>query len=178
MITYFSRTFLAASVCVIAACSTTGGGGESEAPKGNLTPAPDQVRTIVAPETGLSKADLFALRDPASPLSKRSIYFDFDSYVIKPEQRLVVQTHGKFLAGKRGVKVVIQGHADERGSREYNLALGQRRAEVVKQTLTLLGSASDQIEPVSFGSEKPLAAGHDETSWSKNRRADIVYLGE
>ncbi len=115
------------------------------------------------------------LTDPASPLSKRSIYFDFDSFVVKPEFQGLVEAHAKFLVGNQGRRVTIEGNADERGSREYNLALGQKRAEAVKSRLRLLGVAESQIETVSFGEEKPVATGADEASWAQNRRADLNY---
>jgi peptidoglycan-associated lipoprotein len=115
------------------------------------------------------------LADPASPLAKRSIFFDFDSFVVKPEYQPVVEAHGKFLVANPGRKVTIEGHADERGSREYNLALGQKRADAVKSRLRLLGVADGQIETVSFGEEKPMALGSNEEAWAQNRRADLNY---
>jgi len=118
------------------------------------------------------------LKDPGSILSKRTVFFDYDSTVVKDEFKPTVSAHAKFLTDNRGRKMVIQGNTDERGSREYNLALGQRRADSVKKMLMLLGATDGQIETVSFGEEKPRAAGSDESSWSQNRRADIVYDGE
>lgn len=115
------------------------------------------------------------LKDPSNILSKRSIYFELDSNVVKDEFKPVVSAHARYLQQNRGVKMTVQGNADERGSREYNLALGQRRADAVKQAMQLLGAQAEQIETVSFGEEKPKATGHDEKSWYENRRADIVY---
>jgi peptidoglycan-associated lipoprotein len=115
------------------------------------------------------------LNDPASPLSRRSIYFDFDSFTIRDEFRPVVETHAKFLVSNKGRRVVVQGNTDERGSREYNLALGQKRAEAVRLALLALGVTEGQIEAVSFGEEKPRAVGSDEASWAENRRADLAY---
>ena len=115
------------------------------------------------------------LNDPASPLAKRSIFFDFDSFVVKPEFNSVVEAHGKFLVANPGRRVTIEGHADERGSREYNLALGQKRSEAVKSRLRLLGVSETQIESVSFGEEKPMALGATEEAWAQNRRADLNY---
>lgn len=170
------RSLAASALCFLAACSTTGNvAPETPAVK---QPVPDSVRPLAAPQTGLTKEDLAALHDPKNPLSKRSVYFDFDSNIVKDEYHPVVETHGKFLAKKTGVKVTVQGNTDERGSREYNLALGQRRAEAVKQALSAFGVPGEQVEAVSFGSEKPVAEGHDEKAWEKNRRADIVYPGE
>lgn len=115
------------------------------------------------------------LKDPSNILSKRSIYFELDSNVVKEEFKPVVAAHARYLQQNRGVKMTVQGNADERGSREYNLALGQRRADAVKQAMQLLGAQPDQIESVSFGEEKPKATGHDEQSWAENRRADLAY---
>jgi len=108
-------------------------------------------------------------------LAKRSVYFDFDKYTVKSEYKPVVQAHANELKKDTSRKVVIQGNTDERGSREYNLALGQRRAQAVSKTMKLMGVSSGRIEVVSFGEEKPKAKGHDEASWAENRRADIVY---
>lgn len=115
------------------------------------------------------------LKDPSNILSKRSIYFELDSNVVKDEFKPVVSAHARYLQQNPNTKMTVQGNADERGSREYNLALGQRRADAVKQAMQLLGAQADQIETVSFGEEKPRATGHDEKSWYENRRADIVY---
>jgi peptidoglycan-associated lipoprotein len=118
------------------------------------------------------------LRDPGSILSKRSVYFDFDSNVVKDEFRGMVQAHARYMADHRDARARIEGNCDERGSREYNLALGQRRAEAVKKIMTVLGAQDARIETTSYGEEKPAAAGHDEAAWAKNRRADIKYAGE
>jgi peptidoglycan-associated lipoprotein len=105
----------------------------------------------------------------------RVIYFDFDSYVIKPEFQPLIDAHARFMKANPGRRVAIEGHTDERGGREYNLALGQRRSEAVRRALGLLGVPDNQVEAVSFGKEKPVAPGSDEESWAKNRRAEIVY---
>jgi len=118
------------------------------------------------------------LRDPNNILSKRSVYYDYDSYVVKNEYRPLVQAHAQYLRGNAGARVLLQGNADERGSREYNLALGQKRADSVKNAMTLSGAKDSQIESVSLGEEKPRATGHDEASWAENRRTDIRYQGE
>jgi peptidoglycan-associated lipoprotein len=119
-----------------------------------------------------------ALRDPKNILSKRTIYFDYDSFVVKDEYRVQVEAHAKYLQTNRPVRVTLQGHTDERGSREYNIALGQKRADAVKQLMQLLGATEIQIETVSFGKEKPKFDGHDETAWAQNRRVEIIYVGE
>jgi peptidoglycan-associated lipoprotein len=118
------------------------------------------------------------LRDPSSILSKRSVYFDYDSNAVKDEYRGLVQAHSRYLTDKRDARIRIEGNADERGSREYNLALGQRRAEAVKKVMSVLGVGDDRIETISFGEEKPASQGHDEQAWAQNRRADIKYAGE
>ncbi len=115
------------------------------------------------------------LSDPNSPLSRRSVFFEFDRFEIQNQFQPAVEAHGKFLAGNKGRRMVIEGNADERGSREYNLALGQKRADAVKSRLVLLGAGDAQIETVSFGEERPRGTGHDESAWAENRRADIVY---
>jgi peptidoglycan-associated lipoprotein len=117
--------------------------------------------------------------DPRSMLNKqRSVYFDYDSVVIKDEYKPLITAHARFLSANRGQKIVIEGNTDERGSREYNIALGQRRADSVKQMMLLLGVQEGQIETVSFGEEKPRAPGHDEAAFSQNRRSDIRYAGD
>ena len=118
------------------------------------------------------------LRDPSSILSKRSVYFDYDSNAVKDEYRGLVQAHSRYLTDKRDARIRIEGNADERGSREYNLALGQKRADAVKQMMVLLGAPASQIETVSFGEEKPRAQGSTEQAFAENRRADIVHQGE
>ncbi len=105
----------------------------------------------------------------------RLIYFDYDSYVVKPDYQALIEGHARFLRADASRKIAIEGHTDERGGREYNLALGQRRAEAVRRELVKLGVADSQVEAVSFGKEKPSATGMDETAWSKNRRAEITY---
>ena len=109
----------------------------------------------------------------AAGAAGRVVYFDYDSFVVKDEFRGVVESHAKVLAANRGKRVVIEGHTDERGGREYNLALGQKRAEAVGKSLALLGATDAQIEAVSFGKERPLVEGHDEGAWSRNRRAEV-----
>jgi peptidoglycan-associated lipoprotein len=118
------------------------------------------------------------LKDPKNVLSRRSIFFDYDQFVVKEEFKPVVSAHAGYLSQNRSRRMTIQGNTDERGSREYNLALGQRRADAVKNMMTLLGASAAQIETVSFGEEKPRAPGSNEQAWAENRRADIVYQGE
>jgi peptidoglycan-associated lipoprotein len=119
-----------------------------------------------------------ALKDPANILSKRSIFFDYDKFDIKDEYRPLVEAHARYLRENPGAKMLIQGNADERGSREYNVGLGQRRSDNVKRMLMLLGAKEAQIESVSLGEEKPTCIDHNEGCWAKNRRGDMLYSGE
>jgi peptidoglycan-associated lipoprotein len=105
----------------------------------------------------------------------RTVYFDYDSFVIRPEFQSVIEAHARFIKADKAKKVVLEGHTDERGGREYNLALGQKRAEAVRRALALLGVADSQLEAVSFGKEKPAVLGGTEAALEKNRRAEISY---
>ena len=144
---------------------------------GSLTPgagttgsAGNVTRTAIAPvELGKPASD-------AAPLSgPRIIYFDYDSFVLKPEFQDMVDAHARYIKADKNRKVFIEGHTDERGGREYNLALGQKRAEAVRRALGLLGVTDSQVEAVSFGKEKPAVQGSDEAALAKNRRAEIAY---
>jgi peptidoglycan-associated lipoprotein len=118
------------------------------------------------------------LKDPNNILSKRSVYFDLDKYDVKAEYKPMVEAHAKYLTGNKGAKVAVQGNTDERGSREYNIALGNNRANSVRKMMNVMGASDGQIEVISFGEDKPRAACHDESCWKENRRSDIVYQGE
>lgn len=135
-------------------------------------------REGVSAGAGDPAAIALKLKDPNSPLSKRVIHFDYDSSAIRDEFRALLEAHAEFLKSNPASKVILQGHADERGSREYNLALGQRRAESVYKAFALLGVGESQMEAVSLGEEKPVAEGHDEAAWQQNRRTEILYQGE
>jgi len=124
---------------------------------------------------GDTGTELSALDDPSGPLSIRIIYFDYDSSDIRSEYRPTVEAHAGYLAANPDVIITLEGHADERGSREYNLALGERRAQSVKRQMVLLGASAGQIRLVSYGEERPVIEGHDESSWQQNRRVEIVY---
>ena len=128
--------------------------------------------------TGSGAAGAGALRDPNNILSKRSVFFEFDSFSVGDQYRPLVEAHGRYLAANRSARATVQGNTDERGSREYNIALGQRRADSIKRMMTLLGAQDAQVETVSFGKEKPRNPGHDEAAWAQNRRGDIVHAGE
>jgi peptidoglycan-associated lipoprotein len=127
-----------------------------------------------APQSKVTPVELGSADGNAMANLQRVVYFDFDSFLVKDEFRGIVDGHAKLLAADRKKRVQIEGHTDERGGREYNLALGQKRAEAVAKSLALLGAADAQIEAVSFGKERPAAQGSDEAAWAKNRRAELV----
>ena len=163
---------IVASSVLLAACSSTK--PEEKAPvqeqPATTTTTPTDTHTVGTVTTG-TQDDLNT--NPA--LANRSVYFDFDSYVVREDGKPVVEAHGKYLSNHKNRAILIQGNTDERGGSEYNLALGQKRAEATRKALAVLGASDSQMEAVSFGKEKPKATGHDEASWSQNRRADIVY---
>ena len=131
-----------------------------------------------APQSQVANVDLTKKDQAAQSKLANVIYFDFDSFVVKDEYRPLVEAHAKFLRENPSAKMLIQGNADDRGSREYNVGLGQRRSDSVKKMLTLLGAREDQIESVSLGEEKPVCSEHSEECWAKNRRDDMLYSGE
>lgn len=175
------RIFVIGMVVLLTACA---GKGTKEEPKAgvedkstDLAAGPVTKPLEGAETTGRGTLDP-RLRDPNNILSKRTVYFDYDSFVIKEEFKPLIQAHAKFLNENKDARVTLQGNADERGSREYNLALGQKRAESVKKAMQVLGVQEIQIESVSFGEEKPNCTDGNEDCWARNRRTDIVYLGE
>ena len=135
---------------------------------------PDNTRPLVPPQ----QQAVNPLKDPSNILSKRSVFYDFNSFEVKPEYKALVEAHGNYLVSNPKAKAFLQGNTDERGSREYNLALGQKRADSVRKMMSLMGAKPEQMESVSFGEEKPRAECHEESCWSQNRRTDIVYQGE
>ena len=116
-----------------------------------------------------------AAAGPKASIKNRTVYFDFDRDEVKAEFREIVGAHGRFLAANPGARVRLEGHADERGSREYNIGLGERRAQAVRQALLLQGAGAGQLTTVSYGEERPAVTGSDEESWALNRRVEIVY---
>ncbi|MFN2646092.1 MAG: peptidoglycan-associated lipoprotein Pal [Burkholderiales bacterium] len=145
-------------------------------------PAPAPAPTASSPSAPQARAStsgaprVAATPGRSSPMpGARSVYYEYDKSDIKPDGAKTVEAHAQYLRDHPDLKVKVEGNADERGSAEYNLALGQRRAEAVSKRMTVLGISSERIESVSFGKEKPKASGHDEQSWSENRRSDIVY---
>ena len=171
--------FAALALALIYGCASTPPAETPSASPGTpgQTPpaAPPSVGVTPLPPTAVQ---VDPLKDPNSGLSKRSVFYELDKYDVRDEYRPLVQAHGKYLAEHRGTKMLIQGNCDERGSREYNIALGQRRAEGVKRMLVLMGASDSQVEPVSLGEEKPRCSEHTEGCWSQNRRSDMLYGGE
>ncbi|MDP2170771.1 MAG: peptidoglycan-associated lipoprotein Pal [Rhodocyclaceae bacterium] len=173
-----SALLLIAALVSLGACSSQPAAPE-QAGAGVEDRTPGAISSVTPVTAG--QADQYgiaALKDPKSPLSKRSVYFDYDSYVVKDEFKSLLDHHAKFLLQNGQMKMLIQGHADERGSREYNLALGQKRAEAVKRALLLLGAKEAQLESVSLGEEKPACMEQSESCWAQNRRGDMLYAGE
>ncbi len=168
-----SLALIVASAALLSACTTpmkTETKVEERPMETTKAPDPDKGRTVT-PVAATPVVD--GINDPK--LAKRSVYFDFDSYVVRDDGKPVVQNHADFLNKNKGRKVLIQGNTDERGGTEYNLALGQKRAEAVRKAMGALGVADGQMEAVSLGKEKPKAMGSNEEAWAENRRADIVY---
>jgi peptidoglycan-associated lipoprotein len=161
---------LVSSAILLSACSSTGKVNDQAAAPKQTAAAPDQ-RTVAT----VTAATADPLNDPKGALAKRSVYYDFDSYIVKDEFKPVIDTHAKYLVTDKGRKIFIQGNTDDRGGSEYNLALGQKRAEAVRKSLAVLGVPNTQMEAVSLGKEKPKANGDNEAAWAENRRADIVY---
>jgi peptidoglycan-associated lipoprotein len=187
MIRLTSASSLATIAILMAACSSS-----PIAPPAAPPPAPKVVEAApppppprapappaapqVAPESKVATVSLPAYLDPKNPLATdRSVFFDFDSFVVKSDYSALVERHGKFLGTNPPVRIKIEGNADERGSSEYNLALGQKRAVAVLAALKITGARDEQMEPVSWGKERPRANGHDEDAWAQNRRADLAY---
>ena len=146
------------------------GSGTTGLPTTNST----QTTPPVLGEKG--KVDL--LRDPNNILSRRVVYFDYNTDAVKPEFASLIQAHASYLSQNSNRRVRLEGHADERGSREYNMALGQRRSNAVRKATSVLGVANERMETISFGEDKPKANGRDEASFAQNRRVEIVYDGE
>jgi peptidoglycan-associated lipoprotein len=174
--------FAVAMVTVLAGCSS-----QPTAPVDDKSASTATTDTTSTTTSGTSTSGVSGtatgtganpLKDPNNILSKRSVYFEFDSFVVDGKYKPLIEAHARYMTVTRSAKVTLQGNTDERGSREYNIALGQRRADAVKRMMTLMGVQDVAIETVSFGKEKPRREGHDEASWAENRRVDIIYFGE
>ena len=169
-----SVAFVVAAAALLSACSSTKVAEPApvvEKPVAQAPTPPVDNREIRPVET----PTVDPLNDPKGVLANRSVYFDFDSYAVRADGKPVVENHSAYLTKNTQRKVLIQGNTDERGGTEYNLALGQKRAEAVRKAMAALGVSDGQMEAVSLGKEKPKATGHDEAAWAENRRADIVY---
>ena len=168
-----SVAFIVSSAALLSACSSPVKLNEApvvERPIEKAAPVADT--NVIRPvETGTADP----LNDPQGVLAKRSVYFDFDSYAVRDDGKPVVENHSAYLNKNKSRKILIQGNTDERGGTEYNLALGQKRAEAVRKAMGSMGVAESQMEAVSLGKEKPKAVGSNEAAWAENRRADIVY---
>ncbi|WP_050479485.1 peptidoglycan-associated lipoprotein Pal [Herbaspirillum rhizosphaerae] len=173
MRTFSSFAIVLSAAVLLAACSSTKLDDKNAPVEARATTGTTEGADPRAVNTVNAGSD--PLNDPQGVLAKRSVYFDYDSYSVKEEFRPVVEAHAKYLNSHKDRKVIIQGNTDDRGGTEYNLALGQKRAEAVRKALVLLGVSDAQVEAVSFGKEKPKALGSDEAAWAENRRADIAY---
>ena len=192
MKTIFKLALAAIAAAALAGCSST---PETVAPIENRT----TTTTVVTPDTGGTSTSgtdpttgatgstmpgttvvtsANALRDPRNPLSRREIFYDYDSFTVRDEYKPLLEAHAAYLKQNRNARIKVEGNTDERGSREYNLALGQKRSESVKRVLTLLGVSESQIDTVSFGEEKPKNPTSTEAAYSENRRCDLAYAGE
>ena len=186
--------WIASSLLVLAACagqtpSEQPPAGVEERRPGATAPAPGSTAQPRPVErAAIAAVDLTAkkpsaqggnpLKDPNNILSKRSVFFDYDRFDVRDDFKPLMEAHAKYLRQNSGAKMLIQGNTDERGSREYNLALGQKRAEAMKRMLSLLGAKEEQLEAVSLGEEKAVANGQTEEAYAQNRRGDILYQGE
>ena len=163
---------------LVGGCSSTGtdqSGGPAVESKTPVQPVKVEATTQPAPQTVVTAPD--PLDDPAGVLASRVIYFDYDSSEVRAEDQALVEAHANYLAQNPGRQVLLEGHADERGSREYNVALGERRALAVGRLMQLLGVSDTQMRTVSYGEENPADGRHDEAAWAANRRVVLNYGG-
>lgn len=172
------RWVLAAAALVLAGCASQtkldeGAPVETRTPTSVSDAASAAGSASGTPQSKVTPVDLNKQNADALKATPRVIYFDFDSYIVKDQYRDIVELYAKVLSSDRARRLVIEGHTDERGSREYNLALGQKRAEAVLRTMVLLGAPEAQLEAVSFGEERPAAQGGGEEAWAKNRRVEL-----
>jgi peptidoglycan-associated lipoprotein len=173
------KSLVLLAVVLAASLAVSGCGSKKTKPDANAGANTSQSSNVDSSGVGQANANEEGADAPGpleGMLAKRTIYFDFDSSEIKGEGTDIVAAHAKYLAKNGGMKIRLEGHTDERGSREYNIGLGERRAQAVRRALLLQGAAEGQISTVSYGEERPAAAGSDEAAWAKNRRVEIVYL--
>jgi peptidoglycan-associated lipoprotein len=185
-ITTLGPLTLLAALALLAGCDSPSklNAGGPVVPVETRTPVPassvNAATATATPQSSVATVDLGRSGNgnangaaAAAALTQRIVYFDFDSFVIKDDFKGLIEAHAKVLAASQGRRMVVEGHTDERGGREYNLALGQKRAEAVVHALELLGAADKQLEAVSFGKERPAVQGNDEAAWARNRRAEL-----
>ena len=171
------KATLLVALALLAACATQEAPTPVPPPAPQAQPQPTAPVAKPAPRPAPQQAPVAAAAKPAAPVL-RSIHFDFDKSDIRDEFRAVLEANAAYLRANPSLTLRIEGNCDERGSREYNVALGQRRAEAIARSLRILGVAGERMEPISYGEEKPRCTGHDEACWAQNRRGDIVYVGE
>jgi len=171
-----SRLIAAGLILVLAGCSSKGG------PQGDVAvedrSADGENGAVTSGAYGSGDFSSYSLNDPNSPLARRVIYFDYDSSEISSSDQDLLMQHSGYLVANPVQRITLEGHTDERGSREYNIALGDRRAQAVERVMELNGVLPEQISVVSYGEEKPAAEGHSEAVWRLNRRVEIVYQGQ
>ena len=165
------------ALLVLSGCETTGEAEQDQgAVAGGAEQQPAEATPAAAPETTAQPMEEPA-KDPLEEglLASRVVYFEFDSSAIADSYMPLLKAHGEYLSANGGTSITVEGHADERGTREYNIALGERRADAVRRVLLANGASPGQIKVVSYGEERPAVLGHDESAWSKNRRAELMY---
>jgi len=166
-------TLIAAAA--LAACSST----PIDTPKAPVSTAQPTMPSGAASggaTSSVATVTIDPLDDPKGALAGRSVYFAYDDYSVDPKYQPLIQAHGQYIGSHGAAQIRVEGNTDERGSREYNLSLGDKRAQIVAKQLVLMGAKPAQIEAVSYGEERPKAEGHDEAAWAENRRADIRYI--
>ena len=174
-------TLITAALFLLSACEGQMGTQDDEGMEAEVVEGSEASAAGSGSETttqGMSDGGGFQghpLDDPASPLSQRTVYFAFDSSRVEEDNRSIIEAHALWLARNPGASVTLEGHADERGTREYNVALGERRANSVRQLMALTGASGGQIRTISYGEERPAVEGHDESAWRFNRRVEIIY---
>ena len=172
----YSVLLLMFSAVLLAACEGTTGTTKDDSTLSGSDSASSGSGSATTTAAGSGSAWTgHPLDDPNSLLAKRVVYFEFDESVILDQDRPILEAHSQYLAENPGAAVTLEGHTDERGTREYNLALGERRAVAVRQFMSLLGASGQQLRTLSYGEERPAATGHNEEAWALNRRVEIIY---
>ena len=170
---------LMALILALAGCASTSEPVPTQEPVDVVDPTAGGAETgAIVGGSSLSRRQYGPDAPPGSPLAQRAIYFDYDAATVKAEYRPVVEAHGTYLSENPRIRVVLEGNADERGTREYNIALGERRGNAVRRLMLYQGAAPEQIRVVSYGEERPVSAGSGDSAWAQNRRVEIVYAGE